>query len=61
MRSVGHLGLTRLGSVPCLATASLMAARSTMAGIPLSKEKEEIDQEKEIIKPNISAELHSNI
>lgn len=39
MRSVGHLGLTRLGFTPCLATASLMAARSTMAGIPLLTER----------------------
>lgn len=34
-RSVGHLGLTRSGLMPCLVTTSLMAARSTMAGMPL--------------------------
>lgn len=37
MRSVGHFGLTSPGSTPCLATASLMAARSTIAGIPLER------------------------
>lgn len=37
IRSVGHLGLTTLGSTPCLARASLIAARSTIAGMPLCK------------------------
>lgn len=39
MRSVGHLGWTKVGSRPCLATESLMAARSTMAGIPLPRRR----------------------
>lgn len=41
MRSVGHFGFTRLGSTPCLAKASLMAARSTIAGIPLKTHRNE--------------------
>jgi len=54
MRSVGHLGLIRPGSTPCLATASRMAARSTMAGIPLLRETRGIEK-----KINLPSELHS--
>lgn len=39
VRSVGQAGWTLLGSPPSAFTASLIAARSTRAGIPLQKTK----------------------
>lgn len=39
VRSVGQAGLTFTGSPPAFLTASLMAAKSTIAGIPLTDKK----------------------